>query len=75
MYKRLDKVVALRSTNELTKGKVYTVLGVSDKGLLLIATDDKQGRRYFSKKLFEPEEKHRAEEDERIRRELEERGL
>lgn len=77
-HKRLDRVIAIKSTTELTRGKTYTVLGVKaygeSKPLLLIATDQKR-RRYIAAHLFVPEEIYRTKEEEKIGKELEERGL
>jgi len=53
--KRLDRVIAIKSSKYITKGKIYTVLGVKGSGsLLLIATDIKK-RVYISTDHFIPE--------------------
>ena len=73
-YKRLDRVVVIRAHKGLTKGEPYTVLGVRDK-LLLISTDNKQGRKYFSSEFFMPEEQYFAKRDAELRKKLEDRGF
>jgi hypothetical protein len=71
MFKRLDRVIAIESTRYLTKGKVYTVLGVRGKGgALLIATDLKK-KVYLSADLFVSEE----EQNKEIINRLENRGF
>lgn len=72
-YKRLDRVVAVMTTAELTEGKIYTVLGVK-KGQLYIATD-KRKRKYLSMDLFMSYEQYFKEQEERVRKKIEERGF
>lgn len=73
-YKRLDRVVAIKTHKGLTEGKIYTVLGVKDQRLL-ISIDNKQGRKYLSMNFFMPEEQYFAKRDRELRDKLENRGF
>jgi hypothetical protein len=72
-YKRLDRVVAITTTMDLTEGKTYTILGVRKKQLY-IATD-KRKRKYLSMNFFIPYEQYFKRQEEEIRKKLEERGF
>lgn len=73
--KRLDRVVALRSTKYLTEGKTYTVLGVKASGSLVLIATDKKERRYLRSNSFMLESKFYDREDEEQQKRLEERGF
>lgn len=73
--KRLDRVVALRSTKHLTEGKTYTVLGVKASGSLVLIATDKKERRYLRSNSFMLESKFYDREDEEQQKRLEERGF
>jgi len=72
-YKRLDRVVAIRTTPHVTEGKIYTVLGVK-RHHLLIATD-KHKRIYLQSDLFLPEDIYCNRVNSEIEQKLEDRGF
>ena len=74
-FKRLDRVIALKSTRHLTEGKIYTVLGVRASGSLVLIATDKKERRYLRSNTFMLESQFYAEEDEEQQKRLEERGF
>lgn len=72
-YKRLDKVVAIKTTPHITEGKIYIVLGVK-RYHLLIATD-KHKRIYLQSDFFLPEDIYFKKINKEIEQKLENRGL
>ena len=72
---RLDRVVAIRTTQYLTEGKTYIVLGVKASGCLLLIATDKKERRYLRSNLFVLEELYFQRLEAEMEQGLEDRGF